>query len=133
MNTKSVAIAFSIVSSFGLMCFSTYAQPEYFNLVGRVGSWTGSPDCRIHFYRDDGRRVLGDCYNGTYDHIFIGRYSSNNRINLEVYRIDPNDCITSVNATLKVINDDKLSYHQQGWSGCGVETNDVDQTWVRVK
>ncbi|MDB9394210.1 MAG: hypothetical protein GPJ00_06175 [Microcystis aeruginosa W13-18] len=130
MNTKSVAIAFSMVSSFGLMCFSAYAQKGYFNLVG---SWTGSPDCPINIYRDDGRRVLGDCYNGTYDHIFIGRYSGNDRINLKVYRIDPNDCITSVNASLRVINSDRLSYQQQGWSGCGVQTPGASQTWVRRK
>lgn len=96
-----------------------------------TGNWTGSPDCPIVFYQDDGRTVYGDCNNGSYNHIFRGTYSTPNSIALTITRIDPNQCQTSVTGNIQVINGNTVNYSQAGWNGCGVTTPPGSQTWTR--
>jgi len=116
------------ILSIATLLFSgtTYA----FNIVGE---WSGSPDCPLHFYQDDGKTIEGDCDNGAYNHIIKGTYSSSDRIDITIKRIDPDKCITTVRGYIKVINDNKVKIQQQGWDGCGVRTKPGSQIWNRVE
>jgi hypothetical protein len=96
-----------------------------------LGDWSGSPDCPITFYRDNGTSVYGNCDNGSYQHIFQGEYTGTNRINLTVTRIDPKKCRTNAMASLKILGPDIVKYSQEGWHGCGVNTGPGSQVWER--
>ncbi|MBX9252696.1 hypothetical protein H1Q63_01585 [Desmonostoc muscorum CCALA 125] len=105
-------------------------QQNSFNLMG---DWSGSSDCPITIYEDNGENIKGNCDNGSYSHVFRGRYSNGNKISLIVTRKDPNNCETSVSALIQVIDSNHVKYSQEGWNGCGVRTRPVvNQDWFRV-
>ncbi|MBX9252692.1 hypothetical protein H1Q63_01565 [Desmonostoc muscorum CCALA 125] len=106
------------------------SQENSFNLMG---DWSGSSDCPITIYEDNGEDVKGNCEKDSYSHVFSGRYSSGNKISLTITRIDPKNCKTSVRGFIQVIDNDHVKYSQEGWNGCGVRTAPVArQDWFRV-
>jgi len=96
-----------------------------------IGSWQGSPDCPIEFYRDNGRYVEGNCDNGAFNHIVRGKYADSRRINITTERIDPKGCSTTVTGYIQILSDNRVKYWQNGWNGCGVRTPPATQYWTR--
>lgn len=113
------------------LILSTATLPAYAKPFNVVGEWSGSPDCPIVFYRDDGVSIEGNCDNGSFDHVIKGTYANENLINITLTRIDPNGCRTSVKGYLQVLNPYTMRMSQQGWNGCGVRTGPGGQTWQR--
>src|SRR4051812_40551465 len=69
---------------------------SYVNIAQRynmVGSWSGSADCTIVFYKDDGQNVAGNCNNEGVSHHFEGTYTSSDTIQLIITRTDSNNCV----------------------------------------
>lgn len=96
-----------------------------------IGSWSGSPDCPIEFYRDNGNNIEGSCDIGTVNHIFRGKYVGSNRIDTTTERIDTKGCSTIVRGYIQVLNSNRVKYWQNGWDGCGVRTPPGTQYWNR--
>lgn len=103
------------------------ARPDF----SMIGEWSGSPDCPITFYRDDGKNAEGNCDNGTVSHDIKGQYSSEARIDVTITRTDPNGCVTSVPGYIQLIDTNTVKYWQRGWNGCGVRTPPATQVWSR--
>jgi hypothetical protein len=121
---------FSCVMAIGVLIatpITVKAQSQF----SMNGDWSSGSDCPITFYRDDGHSVEGNCDNGTVNHVVLGTYSSPNRIDITIKRIDPNQCETSVPGYIQVINENTVKYWQQGWNGCGVRTPPATQRWSR--
>jgi len=100
--------------------------------ISIVGSWAGSPDCTVVFYKDDGNEVEGDCDNTGYKHHIKGRYVATDNIRITNVRTDPNNCKTSVQGYIKINTENSLTYGQNGWNGCGVTTGSGTQSWSRM-
>ena len=96
-----------------------------------IGSWQGSPDCPIEFYRDNGSYVEGSCDNGAFNHIIRGTYAGSGRINTTTERIDPQRCSTTVRGYIQILSNNRVKYWQNGWNGCGVRTAPATQYWTR--
>lgn len=105
------------------------ARPDF----SMIGDWSGSSDCPITFYRDNGKSVEGNCDNGSTNHVVRGKYSSEERIDITITRTDPNSCVTSVQGYIQVIDTNTVKYWQQGWNGCGVRTRPATQEWSRKR
>jgi hypothetical protein len=116
-----------VITVLGILMASAFSVSAYsYNMVG---SWTGSPDCPIQFWQDDGYRVAGNCDNGSYDHQFRGTYFSSNTISGSVTRYDPAGCKTTTHFVITFIKSGLVMYEQGGWRGCGVITGPGTQTW----
>lgn len=131
MQTKKLV---SLLVLSGLAITPTLLQnsPVYAGSLNMVGEWSGSPDCPIFFYLDDGQNVRGDCDNGSYDHNIIGRYVGEETISITLERIDPQKCKTSVQGYITKIGYNQVRMRQEGWNGCGVRTKPGSQVWTKV-
>jgi hypothetical protein len=107
----------------------TQAQIQPFSMQGRWISHR-STNCPITFYRDNGRNIEGNCDTGVVDHQMVGTYSRRNWINVTVFRKTPS-CVTQVQGTIRIINENIVEYSQQGWNGCSVKTPPLSERWVR--
>ena len=107
------------------------AQVSSYRQYTMLGNWTGSPDCSIKFYEDNGSMVEGICDNGSYAHVFTGKYINDTKIMGATTRIDPAGCKTDVAMDIEFITPDLVIYSQDGWNGCRVETSSGRQVWRR--
>ncbi len=99
---------------------SQAARSRKFSLVG---TWTGSQDCTMVFYKDDGKNIEGSCDNAGFIHRFTGAYSDPENINISINRIDrKTKCETQVTGYIKIIGQHNIEVGQLGWNGCGVTT-----------
>ncbi|MEW8626582.1 MAG: hypothetical protein AB2551_12575 [Candidatus Thiodiazotropha sp.] len=98
------------------------------------GSWGGSPDCTVVFYKDNGNEIEGSCDNAGYKHKIRGTYdgSPNNNIRVTITRIDPKGCATNAQGNITIINKNSISFSQEGWRGCGIATGSATQSWSRL-
>jgi len=100
--------------------------------ISLVGSWLGSPDCDLVFLKDDGKVVEGSCDNSGYKHKINGIYSDPWSIKTTLTRIDLNDnCETTTEGFIKIIDNNKLNIGQSGWNGCNIRTGSTSITWNR--
>jgi hypothetical protein len=107
----------------------TQAQTEPFSMQGR---WIAPrrTSCPITFYRDNGQNIEGNCDTGVVDHKVIGTYSRQNWINITIIRKTPG-CTTTVQGTIRIINENIVEFSQQGWNGCSVKTPPLSERWFR--
>ena len=109
---------------------SETVQPK----VSLIGSWAGSADCTIVFYKDDGINVEGSCDKAGYNHKVVGTYDEHNHNNISttITRTDPKGCTTSVSGYIKLIDSDRVEYGQNGWNDCGVTSGSGKQLLSRL-
>jgi len=134
MKAKQFGFGLSTIAVFSVIPLSvlTISQPTYANSFNLIGDWSGSPDCPLIIYEDDGKNIKGNCDNGSYSHVINGSYASENKISVIVTRKDPNNCKTSVRGFIQVIDKNHLKYSQEGWNGCGVRTKPAKRDLSRV-
>lgn len=111
---------------------SISAPADGFSLSGRWRS--DHDDCPIQFFLDDGHRVEGSCERGGYFHSITGSYegSAKKTVTLRIVRRDPAGCETSVHGRIEILDEDHITFWQEGWNGCGAKTDGVYQNWERV-
>ena len=86
------------------------------------GDWLGAPNCTLVFRLDDGKNVEGSCNTAGVRHEFVGVYQANDRVQITITRIDPDQCKTTVPGYVRIENDDTIEVSQDGWDGCQVKT-----------
>jgi hypothetical protein len=127
---KKKLLILSLITFLTITAEFLHAEPK----INMVGDWSGSPDCVVSFYQDDGSTIDGNCDNGNFNHVISGRYSRNdeNKIDITITRDDVRQkCKTSVKGYLKILDNNTIKMWQQGWDGCGVDTPSGSQVWQR--
>jgi hypothetical protein len=96
-----------------------------------LGKWTGSRDCTVRFFLDDGKNIKGVCDIGVVSHSLTGTYLDNRSITLRNVRRDQKGCETNVDGTIIFRDKNTIEYSQAGWDGCGVRTPPIDLVLIR--
>jgi hypothetical protein len=100
----------------------TAPKPSSRKYASLVGDWLGAPNCTLVFRLDDGKNVEGSCNTAGVRHEFAGVYQANDRVQITITRIDPDQCKTTVPGYVRIENDDTIEVSQDGWDGCQVKT-----------
>ena len=100
--------------------------------VSLVGSWLGSPDCKLVITRDDGKTIEGNCDAPGASHKLTGTYGDRINIEITIQRIDSNRCELLVHGYIKIKSDDVLEIGQGKWNGCGVNSESVSTVLTRA-
>jgi len=97
-----------------------------------VGTWTGSPDCPMVFYKDDAKNIEGSCDNTGFIHRFAGTYRDPSNINITITRTDrKTTCETRVTGSIRIVGTDHIEVSQASWNGCGAATGPLTTAFRR--